>query len=434
MPAARFRGEPEGARDCPLLSCRYDGPVSPPLRESPWRDPLLPAYLVVAATGLYLTSYGPSFSFVAADLGVSKATASLLLTALFCGGIAASALMAVRLHGGDKRRLGAIGTMVMVGGSLVMGASPWWPVALLGSAVVGFGDGLLVTAAHILVAEESPDVTRDMSRLNVSFASGAIVGPLWTGFALHQWGSRALLYLVLALITLPLAMLLGRSRTGLPKRPHPPGAPGIGLRGFDASVLILGGVLLVYIGCEAGLGAWVSTYTQESFGSGVMLGAAVTSGYWVALGLGRLVCSIASGRGTDGWKLLLTAVVVATCATIMLAASNGVLAVAAGAAFCAGLGFGPVWPATIGLASAGRRSQVPATLITVASVGGIVLPFSQGLILKAAGPSGIAFTAALCVAMLVLVIVARSRAAASGMQIARAADGTTGIAMTEPGR
>lgn len=382
-----------------------------------WRDPLLPAYLVVAATGLYVTSYGPSLAASASDLGVSKAIASLLLTAMFVGGIIASASVALRLHAADKRRLGAIGAVVMVAGSLVMGASPWWPLALGGSVVLGLGDGLLVTAAHILVAETSPDVPRDMSRLNVSFAFGAMAGPLCTGFVLDRWGERFPLYLVLAVVTLPLAVLLVRPGAGrrfkdraVPSKAIPAATP----RGFDAPVLMLGGVLLLYIGCEAGLGAWVATYTEESFGSGVMLGAAVTSGYWLALGLGRMACSVLLGRGMDAWKLLLLAVGTGTIASAALALAHGTFALAAVAAFFAGLGFGPVWPSALGLASVNRKAQVPATLITVASVGGIVLPFSEGLVLRAAGPAGIAFTAVLCAAMFALTFAAQRRVRGSG--------------------
>ena len=175
------------------------------------RDPLLPAYLAIGATGLYITSFGPSLGTAAADLGVSKATASLLLTALFLGSISASAAVAWRLHGHNQRRLGAIGSVSLVVGALVMGASPWWPLALVGGLVIGFGDGLLVTASHVLVAESSPNVPRDMSRLNLSFAFGAMAGPLWTGFALETWSSRLVVYAVLAAITLPLAWLLGRA-------------------------------------------------------------------------------------------------------------------------------------------------------------------------------------------------------------------------------
>lgn len=378
-----------------------------------WRDPLLPAYLAVAATGLYMTSFGPSLSFVARDLDVSRATASLLLTALFTGGLIASASVAFRFHGSDKRRLGTAGTVVMVAGSLVMGASPWWLLALGGSLVIGLGDGLLVTAAHVLVAETSPNVTRDMSRLNLAYAAGAMAGPLWTGIALDRWADRLVIYVMLAVVTLPLGFLLGRSRPPRRDLARLSGGRPARLRGFDPPVLLLGGVLLLYIGCEVGLGAWVASYTEDSFGSGILLGAAVTSAYWTALGLGRLACSSLLGRGMNAWKLLLLAIVTGMASSALLALASGTFALGAAAAFGAGLGFGPVWPATIGIASEGRHPRVPATLITVASLGGIVLPFTQGLVLKAAGPRGIAFTAVLCLGMLALVAIARARVSES---------------------
>jgi fucose permease len=383
------------------------------------RDPLLPAYFAIAATGLYVTSFGPALGTTAADLGVSKATASLLLTALFVGSISASATIAWRLHGHDQRRLGSIGSVALAFGALAMGVSPWWPLALAGALVIGFGDGLLVTAAHILVAASSSNLPRDMSRLNLSFAFGAIAGPLWTGFALETWDSLLAIYLALATFTLPLAWLLSRPHEALHPRGQLRRGPAAPVRGFDLPVFLLAGALVLYVGSEAGLGAWVASYAEESFGSGLMTAAAITSGYWTALALGRLACSSLLGRGTNPWFVLAGAIAVAVAATVALTFAGGSIALAVVAAFVAGLRFGPVWPATLGIASDGRHPRVPATLITIASLGGVVLPFAQGLVLKAAGPR-IGFTAALCVLMLALVLSARTKFVAVDAGIAAA--------------
>ena len=371
-----------------------------------WRDPLIPAYLAIAATGMYLTSFGPSIPFVANDLGVSKATAGLLITALFLGSIAASAVVTWRFHESDQRRLASAGVVALAVGGVAMGVSPWWPVALGSCVLLGAGDGLLVTAAHVLVAGQSPDIPRDMSRLNVSFALGAVIGPLWTGFALEAWASRPVVYLVLVAFSAPTAFLLLRNRPPPPLY-HDHEARGAGL---DLVAVLLGCTILLYVGAEAGLGAWVSSYTEETFGSGVLAGAIVTSGFWGALGLGRLGSAWALQRGWNPWPLLLGAIAWAGTAATALALSGGSFAAGAVAAFATGLGLGPIWPSCFGIAAEGRQPRVTAMLVTLGSVGGVVLPFSQGLLIKATGPhTGIGLTATLCLAMLLLALGARSR-------------------------
>ncbi len=373
-----------------------------------WRDPLVPAYLAVASTGLYLTSFGPSIPFVADDLGISKATAGLLITALFLGSIVASGLVTWRFHGGDQRRLAGAGVLCLAVGGVLMGASPWWPLALASCLVLGAGDGLLVTAAHILVADESPDIPRDMSRLNVCFAMGAVAGPLWTGFALDAWDSRLVVYLALVAFSAPTALLL------LPGRKHvrheSPRAETGG--GFDLAAVLLGGAVLLYVGAEAGLGAWVASYTEETFGSGVMASATVTAGYWAALGIGRLASAWALDRGFDPWRLLLGAIALAGLSAVVLAIASGSFAAGATAAFATGLGLGPIWPSCFGIAATGRRPRVVAVLVTLGSIGGVILPYSQGLLIDANGPqTGIAMTAVLCAAMLALALAARAQSA-----------------------
>ncbi|MCZ2111995.1 MAG: MFS transporter [Dehalococcoidia bacterium] len=371
-----------------------------------WRDPLLPAYLAVASTGLYLTSFGPSIPFVAHDLAISKATAGLLITALFLGSIAASGIVTWRFHGGDQRRLAAAGVLCLAIGGVLMGASPWWPLALASCVVLGAGDGLLVTAAHILVADESPDIPRDMSRLNVCFAMGAVAGPLWTGFALDMWDSRLIVYLALVAFSAPTALLLlpGRRRQHIESPRAQTGA------GFDLAAVLIGGAILLYVGAEAGLGAWVASYTEETFGSGVMASATVTSGYWAALGIGRLASAWALDRGLGPWRLLIGAITLAGLSAIALAIASGSFTAGAAAAFATGLGLGPIWPSCFGIAAEGRQPRVAAILVTLGSVGGIVLPYSQGLLIDASGPrTGIAMTAILCAGMLALTLAARAQ-------------------------
>ena len=112
--------------------------------------------------GMYSGSFGPALPFIAEDLGVSLDTAGLILTALFLGSITASASVAVALHGRDARLLTLWGLCGIVPGIAMLGLAPTWPLALAGGVLLGLGDGLIITALHILMWRTSRDVPSAM--------------------------------------------------------------------------------------------------------------------------------------------------------------------------------------------------------------------------------------------------------------------------------
>jgi hypothetical protein len=85
-------------------------------------------------------------------------------------------------------------------GLLVLGTSGRWGFGLLGAALLGAGDGLVIAAVHGIMATTSEDVPHGMNRL--SSAVGAVAGPLWSGGALERWRSRRLRGLAAAVAAL----------------------------------------------------------------------------------------------------------------------------------------------------------------------------------------------------------------------------------------
>ena len=349
--------------------------------------------------GIWATSFGPALPFLADEFGVSLDGAGFLLTVLFLGSITASGAMALWLHQLEARLLAAGGLVVAAIGVAGLAIAPSWPLALASVAFLGFGDGFLVAAAHAAIATTAKDVPHSINRLNLWFAVGAMLGPLWAGAVLSQWADHRPVYAGVSVLALAAAALLFAAPRSHPVASH---APAAGSRA-NGTVLVMGAVLFLYVGAEIGLGSWVSSYSREAFGAGVMAGALVASGYWGALALGRVASGMLFGRGVAPLAVLVTSITGALAASTVLAAAGGSLALGAAAAFATGLFFGPIWPAAITIASHGSASGAPATMVTVGNAGGILFPWFQGRVLVAAGPSrGIALTAAICAGMLIL--------------------------------
>ncbi|MHB8376872.1 MAG: MFS transporter [Dehalococcoidia bacterium] len=371
----------------------------------PGAHPLLhgSAFLAFVCVGLYGSTFGPAIPFLSRDLGVPLDTAGLVLTAFFLGSISASSVVAVALHARSSRLLGACGLALIIAGALLLGLAPTWPIALAGAVVLGAGDGLVVAGLHILMARSSRDVPSAVNNLNLFFALGAIIGPLWAGALLAANGDRSLVYAGIAAVAAVAFVGLLRA----PEAMAPPAAVEDEERfrvPKSPVTLVLGVVLFLYVGAEFGLGSWVSSYARQSAHAGVFTAAVLTSGFWLALGLGRVITGVYFARRHDATLLLAASVAGAGLSSLALSLAPGNLVLSGVFAFGAGLCLGPVWPATVAIVSEAGLAHDTAAVVTLGNAGGLVIPWAQGRVLVGAGPAqGVAVTAVLCGLMFVVV-------------------------------
>lgn len=364
------------------------------------------AFLSIFCVGVYATSFGPALPFLADDFGVSLDTAGLLLTALFIGSISASGALIAALQRTEARPLAALGLLCAGLGLLAIGVAGQWPPALAGAAVLGLGDGLIVAASHGMVATTAADVPHTINRLNLWFAVGAVLGPLWAGGVLSLTEEPAIIYAGIAALTFASVAIMLMT----PRVPMQHAQATDGRRSYGPQVWLMGGVLLLYVGAEVGLGAWVNSYAKESAGAGVMAGALVSSGYWGALGLGRLGTDVLFARGQTTGMLLTASLIGGGLASLALALAGDHIVVAGAAAFATGLCFGPIWPVAMAIGTRGAPTSATAVMVTMGNAGGVVLPWLQGVILVSAGPrEGVLLTAGLCGAMLLIALAAGAR-------------------------
>src|SRR5690606_5621881 len=61
-------------------------------------------------------------------------------------------------------------------------------------------------------------------------------------------------------------------------------------------LLLTCGVMILYVGAEAGISNWTASYTLQAVEAGALFGANVTALFWAGLGLGRLTTGALSGR------------------------------------------------------------------------------------------------------------------------------------------
>ena len=183
-------------------------------------------------------------------------------------------------------------------------------------------------------------------------------------------------------------------------------------QGYKAVVAPRGVAALLFlgVGVEMGVGGWTTVYagatTPLRTGSIAML----VSGYWVALTAGRLLGAVLGVRITS--RALAALAVGALClgsATLVL--GSGSVGWTVAGTLVVGVGMGPIFPTTVVLGTELFRaapSRAVSVIIAVSSLGGMLLPPLQGLLLERVSPlASVAQVAVACAGMLVLLLLVR---------------------------
>ncbi len=170
----------------------------------------------------------------------------------------------------------------------------------------------------------------------------------------------------------------------------------------------------LYVGAEVGFGGWVFTYAVTLDLSGETTAAYLTSAFWGALTLGRLLTIPVAARVRPRFILLGALLGCLTSVGIILIRSGSLAALWVGA-FGLGFSMAPIFPTTISLAE--RRmtitGRVTSWFFVGASLGGMSLPWLIGQLFESVGPRAMMFAVladlALAVGIFAVLILRSSR-------------------------
>lgn len=369
-------------------------------------------YTAMLLVGVYSASLGPGLPGIAAHAHEPLAQAGTLLSALFAGGLLTSALAGRAMDRTGARPLLAAGALVNGVGCAALAFSASWTAVLGSGVLLGVGDTLVVVASHVLFAGLYPEGSgAALNRLNVFFGVGALAGPGLAGLAILAFGDiRAVL---LGVTTAQALVALAWLRGPAPVVAVVAHGDGLGMRELARLPLLwlLAALLFIYVGLEIGLGNWTYSYLRGGGAFGVVSASLASSGYWLALTLGRALCPFVLRGMSERGLLRATAAAAAVGALVLVTIATW----RTGGAACilvVGLCFGPVWPLTFALAATAFPRGVGAAsglLATAGSVGGLALPWLQGVLLHDGARQGMALTLAGCLGMALLAVAVACR-------------------------
>ena len=250
-------------------------------------------------------------------------------------------------------------------------------------AVYGLGLGLAMTANNMLAGRRHPNrMGSALAIQNFAWSAGAVACPLLVAQFLRHAASGSA-FGVLGLLVIPFAALpLLADRRDFAASPVFGPAPA---GSKEAATIVYFALLaFLYVGMEASVGNWMSTYATRATTWSFAGGSLALTVFWAALLLGRAITPAMLGFLTE--RRLYRASVIATIAgiSLLLAAHNPPVLLLGSA--LTGLALAPLFPLILSLfLKEIGESRNAGWVFAVAGLGGAVLSWLTGTVSSSTG-------------------------------------------------
>lgn len=257
----------------------------------------------------------------------------------------------------------------------------------IGAAALGIGAGLNSIAGTILILRlASTSGASDLSKLNVFYGVGALLGPQVAMVGLSSIWSYHAVYIFGAVFALCVMFGAGLSKK-LDIRLPVTDTPDTGFNPRERAVLLYIASVFLYVGVEVAVAAWLFTYLNMTCRMPKEWASSSMTVMWCGLTLGRFLAIMLFKR-YDSSKIVICAIALVTLSLITLCAfpalgNYSIIAVA-----LLGFGFGPCFPTLIASASARYREHsaaITSTVITAGAFAGIAFPLAIGQVFSKIG-------------------------------------------------
>ncbi|MFE8944788.1 MFS transporter [Streptomyces sp. NPDC007856] len=318
--------------------------------------------------------YGPAIPALRKDYGISPAVAGLSLSAHFAAavvGVLVYHVLCARL--GHRVLLGA-SYLFMALGAVVFATAPDWPLALVGTFVIGLGfGGVDYGLNQLFAAAFGRRSTAMLNLLNGHFGVGAIAGPALVGWlgAEHY----PAIFIGVAAVCVLILFTLG----GVASREPEPVAEAASAGGARVAPIIAAfiGVYVLHVAIETGVGGWEPTHL-ETVGYAAATAATATSAYWAAMTIGRFVVVPLCLRFSA--PAILTVCCTGMAGFLLLAT---IPSAAPYAYFGVGLAIAPIFPTCLPWLNRAVPSVAAAGAYVMAAsmIGGVAFPPLLGVVI-----------------------------------------------------
>ncbi len=361
-------------------------------------------YAAFIALGLTSASLGPTLSGLAANTGTAISQISILFTARAFGYLLGS-LLGGRLF--DRMRGHPVMALMLAGMVASMALAPGLSLLwLLAGAIllIGVAEGVVDVGGNTLIVwVHRGDVGPYMNGLHFFYGVGAFISPLIVGqVLLRSGGEITWAYWIVALLMLPVVLYMARQPSPVnqdvveEENAAKPANPTL--------VALIALFIFLYVGAEISFGGWISTYAVALGLATPAAAAYLTSGFWGALTVGRLLAIPLAARFRPR-TILLVDLLGCMAAVGLILVYPASITVAWVGSIGAGLFMASVFPTTLSLAE--RRmpitGQVTSWFFVGASLGSMTVPYIIGQLFESTGPVVTMIAILVCLALAVAV-------------------------------
>jgi FHS family Na+ dependent glucose MFS transporter 1 len=345
-------------------------------------------YAAFVILGLVGASLGPTLPGLAEHTRTHVSEISYLFTARSLGYMI-GAFSGGRLY--DRLPGHPLMAGVLVIAAVMMALAPMISLLWLLAAVllfVGLAEGALDVGGNtLLVWVHRRRVGPYMNGLHFCFGAGAFLAPIIVAQAILSSGDITWAYWILAALMIPVAIWLIRLPSPTPNGSAPHDQATAGPRVNAPLVAMIGLFFFLYVGAEVGFGGWVYTYAMALDLGGEATAAYLTSAFWGALTLGRLLSIPIAARLRPRTILFWDLVGCLISVGVILWWSDSSTATWLGTVGL-GLSMASVFPTTLSLAERGMTitGRVNGWFFVGASMGGMFLPWLIGQLFESVGP------------------------------------------------
>lgn len=346
-------------------------------------------YAAMFMLGFTISLLGPSLPGIAGRTGVTLPQAGFLF-ALFSGGSILATLLVARLNDHPIRR------WTFLAGALLMAAGLWsmansGTFALAGAAIAVTGlamstEGTVPNAVFMDLYRERAGGA--LNQLHVSAGIGSFVGPLVLAVVYRSGGDYTVAYRLAAALMMIVAVSWAARLPPSPVRA--PGATPRLERALLLPLLLVFTLALFYTGTEQVLAGWLFTYGSDALGLIATVASLATSLLWGAVLVGRLLAVVALRRASNA-RLVQLGLAIAFVGVLLILGGRGWPPLFWVGVGLVGLGFGPIFPTSLALASelAPDRSGAAGSIVVASgSIGAMTLPLAAGSLIPSLGVAG----------------------------------------------
>jgi fucose permease len=354
------------------------------------RRTLAIACLAFLGLGLSTAVFGPLLPQLATQSGTQLATVGAIFFAIFAGSLLSQIAAGPFSDRLGPQRVVLAGIFLLAVGTVGITLSKGLAALMAGAFFAGFGQGAIDVGSNLLVvAAYRGENVAQLNFLHLFFGLGAVAGPLLVSLALGTWQNGLPALWLAVVLLLAISPFVARVQVASLAHDTPQAARRANRIYYSPVLWAFALLIMFYVGLEMGMGGWTTTYLGQIAGMPVQTAAVVTSGFWLALTAGRLLVAMAG----SGWQAAivlgvdLTGAVLAA-AFLVLGVDSPLVSILAIVAV--GLSYGSIYPTVVsyvtGIFHEGPGKAAGA-LAASGSVGGMLLPWMQGVLLQYRGPA-----------------------------------------------